>query len=272
MRRAAVACSALLLLAAALTMTALAAPAVAAPEATLRAKLRPRHLGEATAVSIGFHLRRGLGEALPPLDNFSLRLPRGMGFAASELGLATCMPARLLSLGAAGCPAESLMGTGSAQVRVPFGAQIVSERAGIQIFMTSPVEERTTTLFYFDGRKPVIAPIVLQSQVVTPEGTSDSILDTPVQAIPTAPDGPEATLVALRSTIGPAGLRYYRRIGKRRVAYRPQGLSLPARCPSGGFRFAAGFRFRDGSQARATATVPCPRAAARAAQGRRGQG
>jgi len=272
MRRALVACSALPLVAAALTMTAAAAPAAAAPEATLKAKLRPKQLGEPTAVSIGFHLRPGFGQALPALANFSLRLPRGMGFAASELGLATCMPERLLALGAAGCPAESLMGTGSAQVRVPFGTEVVSERAGIQIFMTSPVEERTTTLFYFDGRKPVIAPIVLQSQVVTPEGTGDSILDTPVQAIPTAPDGPEATMVALRSTIGPASLRYHRRIGKRRVAYRPQGLSLPARCPAGGFRFAASFRFRDGSQARASATVPCPPGPAAAGQGRRGRG
>jgi len=230
----------------------------AAPQATLTAKLRPEKLGAATAVSIAFHLQPGLGEALPPLSNFALRLPRGMGFAASELGLATCSPSRLLALGAGGCPREALMGNGSAQVRVPFGNEVVSERARVLIFMAKPVAEQTTTLFYFDGRAPVIAPIVLQSQVVTPEGSSDSILETPVQAIPTAPDGPEATMVALRSTIGPGSLRYYRRVGGRRVPYRPEGLSLPGRCPHGGFRFAASFRFVDGSQARARTAVPCP--------------
>lgn len=233
--------------------------AAAAPEATLTAKLRPEKLGAPTAVSIAFHLRPGLGEPLPPLSSFALRLPRGMGFAASELGLATCSSSRLLEFGVAGCPPESLMGNGSAQVRVPFGTEVVSEKARLFVFMAKPVAEQTTTLFYFDGRKPVIAPLVLQSQIVTPEGSSDSILETPVEAIPTAPDGPEASLVAMRSTLGPASLRYYRRVDGRRVPYRPKGISLPSRCPRGGFRFEARFRFADGSQARALATVPCPR-------------
>lgn len=236
--------------------------AAAAPQATLTAKLRPEKLGAATAVSIAFHLRPGFGEPLPPLSNFALRLPRGMGFAGSELGLATCSPSRLLASGVDGCPPESLMGNGSAQVRVPFGTGVVSEKARVFVFMAKPVAEQTTTLFYFDGRKPVIAPLVLQSQVTTPEGSSDSTLETPVQAIPTAPDGPEATLVALRSTLGPASLRYHRRVDGRRVPYRPEGISLPARCPRGGFRFEASFRFRDGSQARALTAVPCPRAPA----------
>ncbi|HEX5984024.1 MAG TPA: hypothetical protein VFY69_07455 [Solirubrobacterales bacterium] len=249
----------MLTLATALALVAPAVSAAAAPQAALKAKLRPKQLGAATAVSVGFHLRPPPGEALPPLSNFALRLPRGMGLAASELGLQTCSPSQLLELGADGCPRESLIGTGSAQVRVPFGTQVVSERARVLAFMARPVEERTTTLLYFDGRMPVLAPIVLQSQVVTPEGSSGSILDTPVQAIPTAPEGPEATMVALRTTLGPSGLRYYRRVGGRRVPYRPQGMSLPARCPQGGFRFAADFRFRDGSQIRATTAVPCPR-------------
>lgn len=247
------------LLALALLALALAPPvAVAAPQATLTAKLRPERLGAATAVSIAFHLQPNPGEALAPLEDFALRLPRGMGFAASELGLATCSPSRLLALGVGGCPPESLIGNGSAQVRVPFGSGTVSERARVLIFMGKPVAEQTTTLFYFDGRVPVIAPIVLQSQVVTPEGSSDSILETSVQAIPTAPDGPEATMVTLRSTIGPASLRYYHRQGGRRIPYRPEGLSLPTRCPRAGFRFAASFRFHDGSETRTRTAVPCP--------------
>lgn len=237
----------------------------ASPRATLTAKLRPAKLGAATAVSIAFHLRPGPGETLPPLSNFALRLPRGMGFAASELGLATCSPASLLAVGASGCPPESLIGNGSAQVRVPFGIEVVSERAPLYIYMAKPVDEQTTTLFYFDGRRPVIAPLVLESQVVTPEGSSGSLLETPVQAISTAPDGPEASLVAMRSTLGPASLRYYRHVGGRRVAYRPDGLSLPERCPRGGFQFEASFRFRDDARTRALTTVPCPRAPAGAA-------
>jgi hypothetical protein len=265
--------SAQLLLALALLAAALTSPvAVAAPQAEMTAKLRPEKLGAPTAVSVAFHLRPGPGEALPALSEFALRLPRGMGFAASQLGLATCSPARLLSSGADGCPRESLMGNGSAQVRVPFGTQVVSETARVSIFMAQPVDEKTTTLFYFDGKRPVIAPIVLQSQVVTPEGSSNSILDTNVQPIPSTPDGPEASLVALRSTLGPASLRYHRQVGGRRVSYRPEGLRIPARCPRGGFPFDASFRFRDAGQVYAHTTVPCPPAPASPARGQRGRG
>lgn len=256
----------LLLLAAA----ALPLIAVAAPQAMLTAKLQPGKPGATGAVSIAFHLRPGRGEALPSLSDFALRMPAGMGFAASQLGLATCSASRLLSFGAQGCPHESLMGYGSAQVRVPFGTQTVGEAARVFIFMAKPVDERTTTLFYFDGRSPVIAPIVLRSQVVTPDGSSESVLDTPVQAIPSTPDGPEASLVALRSTLGPLSLRYHRRVGGRRVPYWPGGISIPARCPRGGFRFEARFTFRDGSKMRAHTTVPCPRAPGRPTRSRGG--
>jgi type IV secretory pathway VirB2 component (pilin) len=255
-----------------LVVALMPAAAVAAPQATLTAKLRPAVLGKATAISVGFHLRPSFGEELPPLSNFALGLPEGMGFAASQLGLATCAPERLLELGTGGCPAESLIGNGSAQVRVPFGTGVVSEQANVFIYMAKPVAEQTTTLLYFDGRKPVLAPLVLESQVVTPEGSSDSILETPVQTILTAPEGPQATLVAMRTTLGPAGLRYFRREHGRRVPYRPEGIGLPAHCPRGGFRFAASFRFGDESQTRATATVPCPRAPAGIAERRPGQG
>jgi hypothetical protein len=249
---------ALSLISAAFVLSASAVPAVATPQATLKAKFRPEKLGASTAVSISFHLHSDPGEAAPTISNFALRLPRGMGFGASELGLATCSESSLLSSGVRGCPRESLMGTGSALVEVPFSTQIVRERARVFIFMARPVAEQTTTLFYFDGRRPVIAPLVLQSQIVTPEGSFNSILNTPVQAIPSAPDGPEGRMVALRSTIGPSTLRYFRRVNHRRVAYRPEGLSLPNRCPRGGFRFAASFRFRDGSQTHAYTSIPCP--------------
>lgn len=250
-------------LGAALSLTLLAAPSGAAPAVTLRAKLQPNRLGADTAVSLGFHLSAGPRGELPPLSEFALRLPSGMGFAASELGLATCSAAALLARGAGACPHESLIGFGAAQIRVPFGAQVVRESARVSIFMTRPVRRHTTALFYFDGRRPVISPLVLRSEVLTPEDSPSSILTTPVPSIPTAPEGPEGALVALRATIGPRNLRYTRRAGRRTVAYRPRGIGIPGDCPAGGFVFAAKFRFRDGAQAGAEDVVPCPRAEGR---------
>jgi hypothetical protein len=259
-------------LAAALALAVPAAPAAAAPAVTLRAELRPLELGADTTVSFGFHVAAGPGGELPPLSNFALRLPSGMGFAASTLGLATCSAPALLSRGAGGCPHESLIGFGAAQVRVPFGTQAVREAARVSIFMAQPVERHTTTLFYFDGRRPVIAPLVLQSEVLTPASSPGSVLRTPIPPIPTAPESPEGAMVALRASIGPRRLRYFKRIDGRTVAYRPRGIGIPAICPPGGFAFLAEFSFRDGSRTTARSTVPCPRPQARrdGAGGKRG--
>lgn len=239
-------------------LAGLASPAAAAPVVTLKAKLQPEKLGASTTVSLGFHVTPGPKGDLPPLSNFALRLPSGMGFAATTLGLATCSMSALLTEGSDGCPHESVIGFGTAQAQVSFGAQVLHERARISIFMTRPVDRHTTALFYFDGRTPVIAPLVLQSEVVTPKQSSGSVLTTPIPSIPTAPDGPEVAMVALRASIGPRRLRYFKRIHHRLVAYRPKGISIPAMCPRGGFVFAAKFRFQDGSRAAAKSRVPCP--------------
>ncbi|MGC1852543.1 MAG: hypothetical protein WA687_08910 [Solirubrobacterales bacterium] len=246
-----------------LALGAFAPPATATPEVSLRAKLDPLKLGADTSVSLGFHVTPGPHGELPPLSNFALRLPSGMGFAASTLGLATCSAPTLLARGAPGCPHESLIGFGAAQVQVPFGTQVVRETARISIFMTRPVRGHTTTLFYFDGRRPVIAPLVLQSEIVTPQSSPDSVLTTPIPPIPTAPEGPEGAMLALRASIGPPGLRYFKRVDHRTVAYRPRGISIPETCPPGGFAFAAKFRFRDGSRTEARTVVPCPAPAPR---------
>ena len=66
-------------------------------------------------------------------------------------------------------------------------------------------------------------------------------------------------LVRLRSTLGPEHLTYYRSIGGRMSPYTPEGILLPKLCPRGGFAFAAQLAFSDGSTARASTVVPCPR-------------
>jgi hypothetical protein len=252
---------------AAFALSGLLAPAAnAAPRVTLQAGLLPLRLGAPTTVSVGFRVAPGPDGELSPLSGFSLRLPSGMGLAASRLGLATCSSAVLLARGAPGCPHESLIGFGSARVRVPFGTQVVRESGRVLIFMARPVERHTTALFYFDGRTPVIAPLVLQSEIVTPAGSADSVLRTPIPPIRTAPEGPLGELLSLHVAIGPPGLRYFKRLHHRRVAYHPTGIAIPGTCPRGGFAFAAGFRFQDGSRTKTRTAVPCPATAGRSAR------
>jgi hypothetical protein len=66
------------------------------------------------------------------------------------------------------------------------------------------------------------------------------------------------SIVSVQTTIGPSHLTYYKHVHGRRVAFRPRGVSVPERCPHGGFPFAAEFTFQDGSTATGVTTVPCP--------------
>lgn len=235
------------------------APAVAAtPSVSLRAHLTPEVLGASTNVSIAFQIAAGAGETPASLSSFALRLPTGMGFAGTTLGLATCSQQALVAGGAAACPGDSAMGFGEALVQAPFGAQGVVETAPASIFMSKPLGGHTTMLFYFDGRTPVIAGVVLQIAVETPKDSSDSVLSSEIPQIPTAPGAPGLQIVALHANIGPRHILYYRRVAGRRVAYRPTGLNVPETCPRGGFTFAGEFGFGDGSHVLAKSIVPCP--------------
>src|SRR5579863_901709 len=67
-----------------------AVPAPAPPPVVLQAALAPERLGGGTTVTIGFHIDAPPEQLPSPLLRFDVRLPAGMGLAATTLGLATC--------------------------------------------------------------------------------------------------------------------------------------------------------------------------------------
>jgi hypothetical protein len=230
---------------------------------TLRARLQPETLDASTTVSIGFQIATSLASESVSLSSFAVRLPAGMGFAASTLGLATCSEQALLLAGASACPRESVMGYGSAQVQAPFGPRAVRETGRVSIFMTQSVGSHTTMLFYFDGKKPVIASLVLQAKILTPENSFDSVLSTEIPPIPAAPGGADVSILSLQADLGPSHVWYLKRVRGRFVAYQPKGLNVPETCPRGGFVFTGEFGFQDGSHTTSRSVVPCPPRSAR---------
>ena len=66
---------------------------------------------------------------------------------------------------------------------------------------------------------------------------------------------PAAPLTGVRLGLPPG---YYTHAHGTTVAFHPQGVSVPLRCPRGGFPFSASFTFLDGTSAEAKSTVPCP--------------
>jgi len=227
---------------------------------TLKTSLKPDRLGVRTTIEFGFAVHSTIPRRAPaPLTDVDLQLPAGLGLATSTLGLANCEPAALLARGVAGCSANARIGFGSALVAVPAEEESVLEEGSLTAFVGPPNSEHLEVLFYAEGRSPVSAQLVFPGQILDDNAPFSGRLNTAIPLIPTWPGGADVAVTRLGSTIGPLGLTYYRRVGKKIVPFHPRGIAVPKRCPRGGFPFRVDIAFLDGSRADATSTVPCPR-------------
>jgi hypothetical protein len=231
----------------------LAAPgaALAIPTASMTAAFKPERLGAATTMSASFAV--SWSEPRPPvLTAVQLSYPRNLGLATSGLGLAACAPETLQAEGPEACPANSLMGSGSALVEIPLGGILHRESVALTLLAGPSPEGSLHLLASAVGVFPVSALVVLTAEL------APGLLSVTIPPIPTLPDGPYVALVAMRLVLG-GHLTYYERVHGRNVAYHPAGIGLPRSCPRGGFPFAAIFSFKEGQRADASTSVACPK-------------
>jgi len=226
--------------------------------ATLEASFSPDGLGTPTTITFGFHLATSEGAAPPPLTSLDLKMPAGMNYTTTTLGLAICQPAALLARGLAGCPPNSRLGFGSAYVEVPFGTGAGREIPEVQAVAGPSPNGNLTVLFYANGLSPVSAQLTFAGEVLPASGRFGSQLATIVPLVTSVPGGPDVSIVRVTSTIGPSHLTYYKHAHGQLVPFHPRGVSVPERCPHGGFPFAADFSFQDGTSTSASTTVSCP--------------
>jgi hypothetical protein len=226
--------------------------------ASLHASFSPNRLGVPTTISFGFNLSTTEGLAPPPLTGLDLRMPAGMNYTTTTLGLAVCQPAALLARGLAGCSPNARLGYGTAFVEVPFGTGAGHELPEVQAVAGASSTGNLVVLFYANGLYPVSAQLTFAGEVLPDSGPFGSQLQTNVPLVTSVPGGPDVSIVSVSTTIGPAHLIYYKHVHGRLIAFRPRGVSVPERCPRGGFPFAAEFSFQDGGHASAQTTVPCP--------------
>jgi hypothetical protein len=233
--------------------------ASAAPAATLSASFAPERLGRRTTLSFGFQIDGGAGRVPPALTAVELSYPNYLGIALSGLGLAVCAEATLQAAGPAGCPANSVMGHGTARAEIALGPEVVQESAPITILRAADQEGHIAVLFSAIGTLPLAAGVVFPGVLLPAPAPFGGTLSIGVPLIASVPGAPNVALVQLRSTLGPSRVVYYEQVAGRTLAYQPPGILLPNSCPPGGFPFAADFSFEDGSHASAATAVPCPR-------------
>jgi hypothetical protein len=222
-----------------------------APSARLSAAFTPERLGAPTTVSFAVSIEPPAATGPIPLSAVAVSYPSTLGLATSGLGLSTCEPAALAVVGAAACPADSKMGSGSALVEVPFGPALVKEHVSLSLYAAPSSDGYVHLAILAYGREPVLALVVLAG-VLHP-----GRLDISVPPIASLPGAPYVALVSMHASLGGA-LTYYERVRGRTVAYRPRGIGLPSSCPRGGWKLAAGFRFTNGQSTRARTAIPCP--------------
>ncbi|MHB8490864.1 MAG: hypothetical protein ACYDA6_01440 [Solirubrobacteraceae bacterium] len=231
----------------------------AAPLVHLSASLAPEHLGRGTTIGLFFRLTERRGRTPPPVRSIAIRYPNELGIALSGLGLETCTAAVLEASGPTGCPADSLMGRGTARAVVPFGPEMVHESATVTILRAEDQDGYIALLFDAQGISPVKANIVLSARLLPVGPPFGGMIDIAVPIIPSLPEAPPVSLTGLSATLGPQGLVYLRPgQGGGQVPYTPKGIVLPERCPRRGFPFASTFTFSGGTRSSARARVRCP--------------
>jgi hypothetical protein len=244
--------------AALLVCCCLPATAGATQTVTLHTSFSPNKLGASTTIGFGFQIAN-VGGGLPsPMTGLSLRLPVGIDYVTTTLGLSICQPADLLAHGLAGCPPNSRLGFGSALVEVPFGTGSGHEIPEIQALMGPSHNGNIVVLFYANGLSPVYAQIIFQGELVSGSEDLGGSLNAAIPLIPSVTNGPPVSIIETQATIGPSHLTYYTHRHGKKVAFHPKGVSEPLSCPRGGFVFTANFTFLDGTSAVAKSVVPCP--------------
>jgi hypothetical protein len=241
------------LLAALALSSALAVTPVSATQITsISAGFSPLRLGSPTALSLGFDVRTPDGSLPSPLTALAFHYPANLGIGTSGLGVATCSPTKLSQDGPQACPANSIMGGGSALAMFQVSPEVSEETASIALVAGPSQNGYLKLLISATGTFPVQARIVMSTLLLPGQ------LQISVPLVEGLPEGPDVAVVRVKATIG-GKLTYYERSHGRRVAYHPAGILLPKHCPAGGFRFAASFTFLDGTHSEAQTVVKCPR-------------
>lgn len=241
---------------AALAATALALPvtAGAAPTVTMTAKAVPikgyPHTGNILGAGAALQSRFTItgteyGGFPPPLVGVKFYGPKGAKLHSQ--GFATCSPATLEQRGPVGCSKKSAAGPkGSASGVVSFGTERVHETVSVQPFFAPG----GGLSFFVDGTTPVSIEILSTGKVVSSSPPFGPTLIAQVPLIETVPGALDASAQEINVTVGAA----YKQ-GKKKVYY----ITVPKKCPKGGFPLKAELSFFGGAVASASYNAPCPK-------------
>jgi hypothetical protein len=181
----------------------------------------------------------------PPLIGVKFYAPAGAKLHPQ--GFATCAPTVIETSGPGACPKQSIAGPkGFATGVVSFGTERVQETASVQLFFAPGGSLET----FVDGSTPVSLEILAPSHIVNASPPFGPELIGEVPLIETVRGALDASFE--EGTISGGGA--YKQ-GKKTISY----ITIPKKCPKGGFSVKAELSFLGGATAEASYKMPCPR-------------
>lgn len=226
-------------------------------ELIVREAFTPDRLGAATNLSITAAFASSADVPPSPVSKLTLYGPAGLGIQAQGAG--TCSEAALLERGPAGCPANSRVGFGGGVAELGLPGQLVRETFTLDFFFASRQRGHLAILVYASGVSPVTASLIVIAKEIPapkPYGLGFSIQVPPVSTIPGAAN---ASVESAFATIGASNVTYPKIVHGRRTLFHVKGLTVPKKCPAGGFPTRGSVQFADGATFMVNPTIPCPR-------------
>jgi hypothetical protein len=185
------------------------------------------------------------GGSPPPITEIKFYAPAGVKLHPQ--GFATCSSAILESHEVQKCPKKSIAGPkGSALGVVSFGGDRVKEAASVQPFFAPSGNPE----FFVEGTTPVQVEFLATGHVVSSSPPFGMEFVGEVPLIETVPGALDASFLEGTISVGTA----YRQGGKT-ISY----VTMPQKCPKGGFQVRVELSFLGGATAGASYKMPCPK-------------
>ncbi len=238
------------------TCAALAGVAWAGDTLTVNEAFTPDRLGAATNLSITARFASSADVPPAPVSSLTLYAPAGLGIDARGAG--TCTEVVLEQRGPAGCPADSRVGFGGGIAVLALPNELVHEPFTLDFFFAAPEHGRLKLLTYASGVSPIaVSLVVIAREIPTPRpyGLGFSVQVPRVTAIP---DASYASVESAFATIGASDAAYFETVHGRRTLVHIKGLTVPRRCPAGGFPTRGTVDFADGATFTVDPMIPCP--------------
>jgi hypothetical protein len=222
-------------------------PAALPTTATIAASLSPDRAGARAALTFTIRFTGGEFGVPSAVRQSVLRIPAGISLEIPSLR--ACAAARLRADGPQGCPAQSEIGSGHALAETHAGSLITTEAVELRAFLGPPEGLQPTFEIFAQGYTPLDEHVVFTGTVLMAGAPYGEELEMSIPPVPSLPLEPDASIVTFSLTVGAP---------RRHGTHGQSTVSVPRRCPAGGFPFAARFTYADGSDGEALARVPCP--------------